>query len=230
MAERGGGAPLPRLSQTRRPPAPGSRGGEGASTRVAHRPMTTAVIGGRGGAAARSIRSLRPSGDGPQALVLSGEPGIGKTVLWEEGVSGAKHQSRRVLVHRSVEAETSFSFTALSDLVAPVFDDVAPWWRRPTPGARGRPPARRTGSGGPEPSRDRPRASRRAACSCRARPCAGRARRSAVARLVFGRVCCSLLLRRFGRRARSASWRPSGEPRGRPRRSSSRPAVPGTTV
>ena len=86
--------------------------------------MTTAVIGREREQSA--IQSLIATvGDGPQALVLSGEPGIGKTVLWEEGLSGAKQQSRRVLVHRSVEAETSLSFTALSDLLAPVFDDVA---------------------------------------------------------------------------------------------------------
>ena len=63
--------------------------------------------------------------DRPGALVLSGEPGIGKTVLWEEGVSQAMGNSHRVLLHRSVEAETSLSFTALSDLVASVFDEVA---------------------------------------------------------------------------------------------------------
>lgn len=62
---------------------------------------------------------------GPGALVLSGEPGIGKTVLWEEGLSQATRHSHRVLLHRSVEAETSLSFTTLSDLVAPVFDEVA---------------------------------------------------------------------------------------------------------
>ena len=63
---------------------------------------------------------------GPRALVLSGEPGIGKTILWEEGVGEAKRGSRLVLSHRSVEAETSLSFTGLSDLLAPVFDEVAP--------------------------------------------------------------------------------------------------------
>ncbi|HUK95750.1 MAG TPA: AAA family ATPase [Gaiellaceae bacterium] len=63
---------------------------------------------------------------GPQALVLSGEPGIGKTVLWEEGVEEAKQCSLRVLSHRSAEAEASLSFTALSDLLAPVFEEVAP--------------------------------------------------------------------------------------------------------
>ena len=57
---------------------------------------------------------------GPRALVLSGEPGIGKTVLWEEGVGVARRLSRLVLLHRSVETETSLSFTALSDLLAPV--------------------------------------------------------------------------------------------------------------
>ena len=64
--------------------------------------------------------------EGPSALVLSGEPGIGKTILWEAGVDEAEHRDSRVLVHRSVEAEASLSFTGLSDLLAPVFDEVAP--------------------------------------------------------------------------------------------------------
>jgi DNA-binding CsgD family transcriptional regulator len=64
--------------------------------------------------------------DGPGALVLSGEAGIGKTILWERGVGEAEGRSRGVLSHRSVEAEASLSFTGLSDLLAPVFDDVAP--------------------------------------------------------------------------------------------------------
>ena len=63
---------------------------------------------------------------GPQALVLSGEAGIGKTVLWEEGVRRAARLFGPVLVHRSAEAEASLSFTGLSDLLAPVFDEVAP--------------------------------------------------------------------------------------------------------
>ena len=63
--------------------------------------------------------------EGPGALVLSGEPGIGKTILWEAGVEEAEHHYGRVLVHRSVEAEASLSFTGLSDLLAPVLDEVA---------------------------------------------------------------------------------------------------------
>ena len=64
--------------------------------------------------------------DGPAALVLSGEAGIGKTVLWETGVEEAEERFGRVLLHRSVEAEALLSFTGLSDLLAPVFQEVAP--------------------------------------------------------------------------------------------------------
>ena len=64
--------------------------------------------------------------EGPAALVLSGEAGIGKTSLWEAGAEVAEHRFGRVLSHRSAEAEASLSFTGLSDLLAPVFADIAP--------------------------------------------------------------------------------------------------------
>lgn len=64
--------------------------------------------------------------DGPTALVLSGPPGIGKTILWQRGVEDAGQRFGHVLLHRSAEAEASMSFTGLSDLVAPVFERVAP--------------------------------------------------------------------------------------------------------
>ena len=63
---------------------------------------------------------------GPTALVLSGEAGIGKTILWETGVEEVEERFGRVLMHRSVEAEALLSFTGLSDLLAPVFEEVAP--------------------------------------------------------------------------------------------------------
>ena len=56
-------------------------------------------------------------GDGPGALVLSGEAGIGKTVLWEAGVEEARDRFDRVLICHGVEAEASLSFTGLSDLL-----------------------------------------------------------------------------------------------------------------
>jgi DNA-binding CsgD family transcriptional regulator len=63
--------------------------------------------------------------DGPAAVVLSGQPGIGKTILWEAGVEQAERTFGRVLSHRSAEAEASLSFTGLSDLLEPVFEELA---------------------------------------------------------------------------------------------------------
>ena len=62
---------------------------------------------------------------GPAALVLSGDAGIGKTILWEAGVEGARERFSRVLSHRSVEAEASLAFGGLSDLLEPVLEEVA---------------------------------------------------------------------------------------------------------
>ena len=45
---------------------------------------------------------LTAAAEGPPALTLAGEPGIGKTVLWEAGVEDARERGYRVLVHRSV--------------------------------------------------------------------------------------------------------------------------------
>ena len=64
--------------------------------------------------------------DGPSGLVFSGEPGIGKTILWEACFDQAETRFGPVLAHRSAEAEASLSFTGLSDLLAPVFQEAAP--------------------------------------------------------------------------------------------------------
>jgi DNA-binding CsgD family transcriptional regulator len=63
--------------------------------------------------------------EGPCALVLSGEAGIGKTILWETGLAEAEQRDVRVLVGRGTEAEASLSFAGLSDLLASAFADVA---------------------------------------------------------------------------------------------------------
>ena len=60
-----------------------------------------------------------------RSLVLRGEPGIGKTILWQTAVEEARALGRRVLVHRAVEAEAALAFTGLIDLVAPILDEVA---------------------------------------------------------------------------------------------------------
>ena len=54
------------------------------------------------------------------ALLLSGEPGVGKTTLWEAGIEAARERGTRVLHARAAEAETKLSFAALSDLLQPV--------------------------------------------------------------------------------------------------------------
>jgi len=58
-------------------------------------------------------------------LVLSGEPGIGKTILWEAAVEEAEQRFGRVVSHRSVEAESLLPFAGLSDLLGAVFEEVA---------------------------------------------------------------------------------------------------------
>jgi tetratricopeptide (TPR) repeat protein len=58
--------------------------------------------------------------DGPAALLLSGEPGIGKTALWDAGVERARKRRAIVLEYRAVEAEALVPFAALSDLLSGV--------------------------------------------------------------------------------------------------------------
>jgi DNA-binding NarL/FixJ family response regulator len=61
---------------------------------------------------------------GTAALVLEGEPGIGKTSLWLRAVSAAKERGWIILSCRSVEAEARLSFAALGDLIGAVEDAV----------------------------------------------------------------------------------------------------------
>jgi DNA-binding CsgD family transcriptional regulator len=53
-------------------------------------------------------------------LLLSGEPGIGKTTLWEAGIASARHRHWRVLAARPSRATSRASFAGLADLL----DDV----------------------------------------------------------------------------------------------------------
>lgn len=62
-------------------------------------------------------------GDGPTALVLTGEPGIGKSTLWREGLRLAEDREYGVHRCRPVDAEAQLAFTSLSDLLVDVADD-----------------------------------------------------------------------------------------------------------
>jgi DNA replication protein DnaC len=65
----------------------------------------------------------RPT-EGPVALVLEGEAGIGKSTLWLAGVEAARERGFRVLVSRPAEAERGLTHAGLGDLFENVLESV----------------------------------------------------------------------------------------------------------
>jgi len=61
---------------------------------------------------------------GPSALLLGGEAGIGKTTVWQAGVTEAAARSYLVLSSRPTESEATLSFAGLADLLGTVLDGV----------------------------------------------------------------------------------------------------------
>jgi hypothetical protein len=53
----------------------------------------------------------------PCALVIEGEPGIGKTTLWLETIERAKADGFRVMAARPVDAESVLAYTSLADML-----------------------------------------------------------------------------------------------------------------
>jgi DNA-binding NarL/FixJ family response regulator len=82
------------------------------------------TIVGRDGelAAIRSFLDRVPQG--PCALVIEGEAGIGKSTLWQRALDWARDRGWTVLAARPVEAETGHSYAALADLVAPIAESI----------------------------------------------------------------------------------------------------------
>jgi AAA ATPase domain len=72
--------------------------------------------------AARFLEELQ---GGPAALVIEGEPGIGKTTLWFEVVKAAGARGCRVLQAQPSESEAKLSYAVLADLVGAAFDETA---------------------------------------------------------------------------------------------------------
>lgn len=60
----------------------------------------------------------------PAALLVRGEPGIGKTSVWREGVQMARERGFCALVAGPSESEAQISFAALGDLLSRVLDRV----------------------------------------------------------------------------------------------------------
>jgi class 3 adenylate cyclase len=61
---------------------------------------------------------------GPQALVIEGEAGIGKTTVWLEAIRVAEARALRVLKARPAESEAKLSYAALADLIGAAFDET----------------------------------------------------------------------------------------------------------
>jgi len=67
------------------------------------------------------------SGPLPAALVIEGEPGIGKTTLWRAAIEDAERGGFRTLAFRPPEAERSLTFAGLSGLFNDsVLEETAP--------------------------------------------------------------------------------------------------------
>jgi DNA-binding CsgD family transcriptional regulator len=62
----------------------------------------------------------------PGALLIQGDPGIGKTTLWRAGVEAARELSYVVLRASPAEKEATFSYSVVSDLLGDVLDEVLP--------------------------------------------------------------------------------------------------------
>jgi DNA-binding SARP family transcriptional activator len=67
---------------------------------------------------------LAAARDGLQLLAIDGKAGIGKTILWREGIARARARGYRVLSCRAVQAEARLSFAGLADMLAPVEVDA----------------------------------------------------------------------------------------------------------
>ena len=61
---------------------------------------------------------------GPAALVIRGEPGIGKTTIWHAAVASAEDARFTVLSCRPSSTEAALPYTGLGDLFAHVDDEV----------------------------------------------------------------------------------------------------------
>jgi DNA-binding CsgD family transcriptional regulator len=73
----------------------------------------------------KRVRAVASLAEGARALLIRGEPGMGKTSVWQVGTSVAADAGVRVLVARGVEAEMPLALAALADLLEQVVPEVA---------------------------------------------------------------------------------------------------------
>src|SRR5918998_922293 len=68
----------------------------------------------------------READGGATALVLEGEPGIGKSTLWLRGVEAARERGIRVLASRPAEVELRVAHAGLGDLLEDALAEAGP--------------------------------------------------------------------------------------------------------
>src|SRR5690349_20637007 len=76
-----------------------------------------AELSGRDEELRRVQRFVEAVPSGPRALVITGEAGVGKTSLWQAAVGQALAVGMQAVAARPAEAETSFAYAALGDLL-----------------------------------------------------------------------------------------------------------------
>jgi DNA-binding CsgD family transcriptional regulator len=70
------------------------------------------------------IDAFLADGGGRSVLLIDGEPGMGKTTLWQAAIDRASDRSRRVLQTQPTDAEATFSYSGLGDLFESIDDDL----------------------------------------------------------------------------------------------------------
>src|SRR5919206_2208889 len=83
-----------------------------------------AAIVGRQEALTAIDRFLGEARERYVALVVEGEPGIGKTVVWREGVRRGGESGVRVISAQPTQAEAKLGYAALADVLGSVDEEV----------------------------------------------------------------------------------------------------------
>ena len=84
--------------------------------------MTRSIVG-REAELARIEAFLEPGSTAPRVALIEGQPGMGKTTLWSAAIEHALDRSWRVLQTRPTDAEATFAYAGLGDLLESVPDD-----------------------------------------------------------------------------------------------------------
>src|SRR3954464_11711718 len=72
---------------------------------------------------------LVTAADGPSALLIEGEAGIGKTTLWLSAIERGRASGFQVMLARAVAAESVMAYASLADLLDEV--DPSAWVHLP---------------------------------------------------------------------------------------------------